>query len=584
MERYGGNTSCVQVISSNGTLVVIDCGTGAHDLGRTLLAEAKGPLKGNILISHTHWDHIQGFPFFTPLFVPGGNWDIYGPSGLGRSLRDTLSGQMEHTYFPVTLDQMGANIFFHDLVEGHFEIDDIHITARYLNHPTLTLGYKLEVGGASVIYACDHEPHSRQLGQDGPLHELDQLHCDFLSGADLVIHDAHFTDKEYVAHKGWGHSPVEYVCELGYRAGVKQLAFTHHDPLRTDQAIDQIVEAARSDLKAKASPMHVFAAAEGMAIDLNSPAFTITESHDGSHSATRTSPALYDPSVLIGISEPKWSQVLAEAARAEGIRTVHATNTASALQSAKSTPPGLILLEDQPKGIDGLAICRDLRSSRDPRLVDVPIVMVSDREKISEGIDAGVTRWLISPFSTQYAKAVIHACLLRSNLRWKRAALPPDEKERLSALGKLSLLDTAPEERFDRITRLAVAIGDVPIASVTLVDQNRQWFKSCVGLGNSENSRELSFCAHAILGRSPLIVPDTLRDDRFADNPLVTGDPRIRFYAGFPIVYNGGSCVGTLCLIDTRPRHFPASILQRFEDLASLVQQELNVSPKNGNP
>ena len=126
--RFGGNTSCVQVTSPSGALVIIDCGTGAHDLGRTLLAGAKDALRGSILTSHTHWDHIQGFPFFAPLFVPGGHWDIYGPTGLGRSLRDTLAGQMEHTYFPVTLDEMGATIRFHDLVEGGFEIDDIRIT------------------------------------------------------------------------------------------------------------------------------------------------------------------------------------------------------------------------------------------------------------------------------------------------------------------------------------------------------------------------------------------------------------------------------------------------------------------------
>ena len=109
--RYGGDTSCVQVTSPKGSLVVIDCGTGAHDLGRSLLAEARGPLRGSILFSHTHWDHIQGFPFFGPLFVPGGHWDIYGPAGLSQSLRDTLAGQMEHIYFPVTLDELDATSF-----------------------------------------------------------------------------------------------------------------------------------------------------------------------------------------------------------------------------------------------------------------------------------------------------------------------------------------------------------------------------------------------------------------------------------------------------------------------------------------
>ena len=131
---------------------------------------------------------------------------------------------MEHIYFPVTLDELGANILFHDLVEGSFEIDDIHITTRYLNHPALTLGYRLEMGSACVVYACDHEPHSRLTGQKAQMHELDRRHSEFLAGADLVIHDAQFTDKEYANHKGWGHSPVEYVSEIGQLAGVKRMA------------------------------------------------------------------------------------------------------------------------------------------------------------------------------------------------------------------------------------------------------------------------------------------------------------------------------------------------------------------------
>jgi GAF domain-containing protein len=167
---------------------------------------------------------------------------------------------------------------------------------------------------------------------------------------------------------------------------------------------------------------------------------------------------------------------------------------------------------------------------------------------------------------------------MRSACRWQAAALPPNEEARLSALRELAILDTPSEERFDRITRVASALADVPIAVVSLVDQNRQWFKSCHGLeaGSRETSREASFCGHVVLSRQPMIVADTLQDDRFADNPLVTGAPRIRFYAGFPLFHDNGSCVGTLCLIDTRPRQFGDGTLQLFGDLARLVQQELN--------
>lgn len=116
-------------------------------------------LRGHILISHTHWDHIQGIPFFAPLFAPGNEWDIYGPKGPGQSLREILAGQMQYTYSPITLDQCQAKIRYHDLVEGTFDIDDIKVSTHYLNHPALTLGYRLEADGVAVVYACDHEPY-----------------------------------------------------------------------------------------------------------------------------------------------------------------------------------------------------------------------------------------------------------------------------------------------------------------------------------------------------------------------------------------------------------------------------------------
>ena len=160
--RFGGNTSCVEVRSDSGSIVILDCGTGAHGLGQALMEREKQPLSGHILITHTHWDHIQGIPFFAPLFETGNEWDIYAPRGLGTSLRQALAGQMQYTYFPVTLEKLGATIRYHELVEGVFEIDDIEIRTRYMNHPALTLGYRLEADGVSIVYACDHEPHSQQ--------------------------------------------------------------------------------------------------------------------------------------------------------------------------------------------------------------------------------------------------------------------------------------------------------------------------------------------------------------------------------------------------------------------------------------
>lgn len=159
----------------------------------------------------------------------------------------------------------------------------------------------------------------------------------------------------------------------------------------------------------------------------------------------------------------------------------------------------------------------------------------------------------------------------------KAPALPVNEEPRLQCLKALNILDTPPEERFDRYTRLAKKVMSVPIALVSLVDENRQWFKSRVGLEATETSREISFCGHAILGNDPLVINDTLNDSRFADNPLVLDEPKIRFYAGVPLVYSDGSALGTLCVIDTQPRELTTEQLELLKNIAALVIRELEV-------
>ena len=157
----------------------------------------------------------------------------------------------------------------------------------------------------------------------------------------------------------------------------------------------------------------------------------------------------------------------------------------------------------------------------------------------------------------------------------KKPDIPLDEEARLKALRSLNVLDTPSEDRFDRLTRLAKRMFDVPIALVSLVDENRQWFKSCVGLNVSETPRDISFCGHAILGNEIFIVPDTIKDERFSDNPLVLNEPYIRFYAGCPLRYLDGSMLGTLCIIDTQPRVLNEEDLEALKDLAELAEHEL---------
>jgi len=205
--RYGGNTSCVEVRAPGGGLIVLDCGTGAHDLGRHLVAT--GPVRGHLLITHTHWDHIQGFPFFAPLFVAGNEWDVYGPRQVGRQIEEVLASQMHYPYFPVPLETLAATIRYHELAEETLDLAGVRVTTRYLNHPAPAIGYRLQAGGVTVVYATDHEPHSphhpEAAGEPERVHREDERHIEFLAGADLVIHDAQYTLEEYPARLTWPH-------------------------------------------------------------------------------------------------------------------------------------------------------------------------------------------------------------------------------------------------------------------------------------------------------------------------------------------------------------------------------------------
>ena len=575
--RYGGNTSCVEVRSAGGTTIVLDCGTGALSLGSDLMQRGKGPLRGYLLISHTHWDHIQGLPFFVPLFVPGNEWDIYAPHGFLQSVRETLAGQMQHTYFPVDLGQLGATIRYHNLTEGIFTVGDVRIQTRYLNHPALTLGYRLEADGVSLAYCCDHEPHSRPLAYgSGEVGDQDAEHIAFVAGVDLLIHDAQYRAPEYEGKMGWGHSTLEYVTAIARLADVKSLAFTHHDPSRDDDTIDREVAEVRAALQAAGSALEVCAAAEGQIVELRP-----TPGHAAKHLSGElpaevvTPPRLSGQTVLLGIADATLYDEFWRVLHADGVRVVHATSGAAAVELAHTANPSVIVLDRFLPG-DGLATSHAIRMSGHPTARDVPIVITAAQEEIGAGIAAGVTDWLVKPFSEIYARTRLRAWLMRTICRWVQPRRPANEADRLAALRELAILDTAPEERFDRITRIATAAFEVPIALVSLVDEDRQWFKSACGIsGGGESPRDISFCAHAILQQSVMVVPDTLLDTRFADNPAVIGEPRVRFYAGCPLTLDNGACVGTLCLVDTRPRELDAAAIRMLEDLAELVLQEL---------
>lgn len=576
--RYGGNTSCIEVRSAAGTLLVIDCGTGAHGLGQALVAE--GVTRGCLLIGHTHWDHIQGIPFFAPLFAPNNAWDVCGPKGLSGSLRETLAGQMESTYFPVSLEELGATIRYWDLLEGTFRVDDIQVTTRHLNHPALTLAYKIQVDGATLVYACDHEMFSRATAEGNvPLDGADLRHAEFASGADLLIHDAQYTAAEYPKKVNWGHSTFEYALAVAREAGVRQLALTHHDPLRDDDQVDEMLVRSRATMREHGSAIEVIAASEGLTIDLT-PSAPAWPPAPPSIAPVKASVEMTDRvhTVVLGLHDPALVALFDNAlASDQSTRVIRVTGIED-MRAAVEQRPSVAFLEHGPKA-DALAICRALASDRTGDRRRPPIVVIADREHPG-GAELGISEWLLPPFSSAYVQAKVHSWIFRRASHWMKASLPPDEEQRLATLHALMPLDTPYDPRFDGIVRVASRFFEVPIAAVTLVGRDRQWFKSCVGLHMSDTSREAAFCAHTVLERTTLVVNDALADERFAENPLVIEQPRIRFYAGAPLIVGDGSALGSLCLIDTRPRLFSASDVQLLEDLRDLVVSELENQPQ----
>jgi phosphoribosyl 1,2-cyclic phosphodiesterase/DNA-binding response OmpR family regulator len=573
--RYGGNTSCVEVRSDSGEVILVDCGTGAHAFGKALAEQGKA-CSGHILISHTHWDHIQGLPFFAPLFIEGNEWHVYGPRGLSQSLRDVLAGQMEYEYFPVALNEFKAKIHYHEVVEGSFTIGDVRITTHYLNHPALTVGYRVEADGAALVYASDHEPHSKEAGEGhaGVTETGDAEHVAFMHDADLVIHDAQYTAAEYPAKVGWGHSTIEYAVDAAIAANIKQLALYHHDPARNDEAVDALIDRARARAKAAGSKLIIIGAAEGMAMELRgaspgkaAPFQTSSLVHPASD--------LSDELVLISCAQPQDLAMLMAAAEADGIHNVNEVSVEQLKQAVRSGQASLVFVGDALG--DPIALCAELRTLEHSEAQHAPMIVVTDQAGVdaARGDAAGVTDWLTRPYSEQYARSRLHAWLLRSMLRWRKAGLPQDEERRLAAVQRLGLLDTDAEERFDRHARIAAAALDAPIALVTLVDRERQWFKSHQGFEFSETPRDIGFCSHTILDNEPLIVSDALQDDRFADNPAVVGDPHVRFYAGIPLHSSDGSRVGAFCIVDHKPRNLTASQVRMLKDIARMVEEEL---------
>jgi phosphoribosyl 1,2-cyclic phosphodiesterase len=257
--RYGGNTTCVEVRCGR-DLVILDAGTGLRKLGQALLKEfPRGPLNLTLLLSHTHWDHIQGLPFFAPLYESRCRLRILGCEGARQSLVAALTGQMESTYFPVPFSQLPSNIEIEELEEFNFSLGPILIRAQRANHPGLTVGYRLFSPAGSVGFFPDTEP--LQGGDDCGM-------LDFVRDADVLILDSQYDRAEYKKHTGWGHGCVDDSVALALKAGVKKLILFHHDPDHNDRKVDAFLKHARALVKKQNGKLKVEAAREGMTIQL----------------------------------------------------------------------------------------------------------------------------------------------------------------------------------------------------------------------------------------------------------------------------------------------------------------------------
>ncbi|MEM7457568.1 MAG: GAF domain-containing protein [Planctomycetota bacterium] len=570
---HGGNTSCVEVRTQSGELIILDAGTGICPFGKSLLKEfGEKPIRGNILLSHTHWDHIHGFPFFSPLFFPENEWTIYGPPGAGRSLESVLSGQMQYDYFPVTVSQLGANKSYVELTEGVFRINDVIVRTRFVNHPALTFAYRIEADGCSVVYVPDHEPHYRALG-DGivSLKGQDLDHADFIRGTDLLIHDSQFTAAEYEHRQGWGHSTVEYVADLAALSDVRNLALFHHDPDRSDDQVCEMVETARARMENHTGGHgieSVFAAKEGQAVEL---ALDTSSALNSEVSESRTAFEKRVEFVALAATDAELIASVRGACRELDYVLNEFSDTIQLLKETVEKKPGLILVHDELLCTgNSLATLYELFEG-------VPIIAIKDTTKkisCAAEIQPLISDWLTWPFSEAFIMSKLNSWCMRVKSSWQHATRSSNESRRVDALRSLNGMDTDTEERFDRLTRLASNLIGVPIAAVSLVDNNRHWFKSISGNGLAETQHDFAFCSYTIQQDDVLIIPDAFEDERFADCPLVT-DRRHRFYAGAPLVARNGQKVGALCVIDHRPRILNSSQIQAIRDIASMVEEEL---------
>ncbi len=418
---FGGNTSCVELVTDSGKRVVFDCGTGARLLGADWMANVPKPIVATILLSHMHWDHIQGFPFFAPAFVPGNTLTVCGPEGSGRSLPEVLAGQMEYTYFPVELGQLAASIKYVELREGSYEIEGLRVRTQYLNHPAVTLGYRVEADDQNVVYLCDHEPYSTTLWTgnttngsiDTILHANDKRHALFMMDADVVIHDCQYTPEEYQSKKNWGHCTYDYVVQVAIAARVRKLFLTHHDPTHDDEFVAEIERRAQEIVLKAGSNMEVRCAFEGCEQMLLARA-------GGEHQAATpdSDTARLDSSnlsVLIVDDDDDMRVLACRVLVKAGYQVTEAAGGEEALALIEKNRPDLVLLDLAMPAPNGIDVLRILRANSEWATLPVIVMTASgDEETTRESFEAGATDFVSKPFSPPQLNVRVRTCFARA--------------------------------------------------------------------------------------------------------------------------------------------------------------------------
>ena len=287
--KYGGNTACIQIEGSNKECIILDAGTGIRPLGIELMEKYKPLPVMHLLVSHTHWDHIQGFPFFGPCYIPDTKIEIKGPVHFleEKTLQSTFDVQMQYEFFPVSNEQLKADITYEPLDETEFDIGNIHVKSLFSNHPIRSLMYHLTEKGKSIVYTGDHEPYYNLFAveKESPADDADDIFFDdtdtnvahangrfvnFIKGVDLLVMDCQYAPEEYKSlRRGYGHSSWDYCLDWMKEAGVKKMVLTHHDPARTDEEIDKISDDIRgAAVKKGIDPENILMAKEGMEIKI----------------------------------------------------------------------------------------------------------------------------------------------------------------------------------------------------------------------------------------------------------------------------------------------------------------------------